>query len=215
MYSLNHDLKSASFSQWGDLKSIYINMKFETLMIKGAICRVPHSCKVAFEHYIFSQVNISMYKTLQQCILDKKMNFDNVTEIFKFGCKEYPNIHMEEVNSVRQWQRYTVSSAQTPSLSWHTYKVDANVHRSDGWAFGSTFSCLCLFHSWYKPRCFWVTMNGPNQGTKDVVRRPEWCHAWWIWWPLVRILHSYLGIRCGRRGHLTSVCQQFPPRSTS
>ena len=31
------------------------------------------------------------------------MNFDNVTEIFKFGRKEYPNIHMEEVNlSVRQ-----------------------------------------------------------------------------------------------------------------
>jgi hypothetical protein len=77
-------------------------------------------------------MNISMYKTLQQYVLDKKMNFDNVTETFKFGRKEYPNIHMEEVNSVRQWQRYTVSSAQTPSPSRHTYKVDANVHRPDG-----------------------------------------------------------------------------------
>jgi hypothetical protein len=41
-----------------------------------------------------------MYKTLQQYILNKKMTFDNVTEILKFGRKEYPNIHMEEVNSV-------------------------------------------------------------------------------------------------------------------
>jgi hypothetical protein len=71
------------------------------------------------------QETVSMYRTLQQCVLENKMNFDNVTEIIKFGRKEYPNIHMEEVNSVRQWQRYTVSSAQTPSLSWHTYKVDA------------------------------------------------------------------------------------------
>ena len=31
-------------------------------------------------------------------------------------------------------------------------------------------------------------------------------------WPLARILHSYLGIRCGRERHLTSVRRQFPPR---
>ena len=49
---------------------------------------------------IYCQINISMYKTLQQYILNKKMTFDNVTEILKFGRKEYPNIHMEEVNSV-------------------------------------------------------------------------------------------------------------------
>ena len=30
------------------------------------------------------------------------MNFDNVTEIFKFGHKEYPKIHMEGVISVMQ-----------------------------------------------------------------------------------------------------------------
>ena len=23
-------------------------------------------------------------------------------------------------------------------------------------------------------------MNDLNQGMKDVVRRPEWCHTWWI-----------------------------------
>ena len=46
---------------------------------------------------IYCQVNVSMYKTLQQYISDKEMNFDNVTEVFKFGRKEYPNIHMEEV----------------------------------------------------------------------------------------------------------------------
>lgn len=71
----------------------------------------------------------------------------------------------------------------------------------DGWASSSPSLCLCLFHPWYKPRCFWSMMEGPNQGTKDVVRHPDQCHIWWIWWPLVRILHSYLGIRCGRWFH--------------
>jgi hypothetical protein len=40
--------------------------------------------------------------------------------------------------------------------------------------------CLCLFHPWYKPRCFWSMMEGPNQGTKDVMRHPDQCHIWWI-----------------------------------
>ena len=75
------------------------------------------------------------------------MNSDKVTEIFKFGRKEYPNIHMEEVNSVKQWQRYTVSSAQTPSLSWHTYKVDAMcVSLMDELLAHPLYACVCSIH---------------------------------------------------------------------
>ena len=50
----------------------------------------------------------------------------------------------------------------------------------DGWASSSPYLCLCLFHPWYKPRCFWSMMEGPNQGTKDVVRHSDQCHIWWI-----------------------------------
>lgn len=65
------------------------------------------------------------------------------------------------------------------------FKVDAMFISLMDEPFGSISSCLCLFHSWYKPRCFWVTVNDPNVGWKDVVRCSEQCHIWWMdgLWP--------------------------------
>jgi len=50
----------------------------------------------------------------------------------------------------------------------------------DGRASSSPSLCLCLFHPWYKPRCFWSMMEGPLQGMKYAVRHPDRCHIWWI-----------------------------------
>lgn len=81
---------------------------------------------------------------------------------------------------------------------------------------GSTLSYLCLFHPWYKPRCFWAMMNGPNQGIGrtlwDALNSTIsggfdglWSEFYTVIW------ESTVDMRC----HLMSVRRQFPPRSTS
>lgn len=107
---------------------------------------------------------------------------------------------MEEVNSVSQWLKALWMWIQTPNPSRHTFPSGHHHCQPDGWASSSPFLCLCLFHPWYEPRCFWSMMEGPNHGTKDVVRHPARCHLV-DWWPLARILLSYLGIHCGCRFH--------------
>jgi hypothetical protein len=77
-----------------DLKSIYISKRFEACAIFNGDLK---SASFTLSCTIYCQINVSMNKTLQQYILDKEMTFDNVTEVFKFGRKEYSNIHMEEV----------------------------------------------------------------------------------------------------------------------
>ena len=86
------------FRSMRDLKSIYISKRFETLDVQGRSEECLLHIKLPCWALYTVRSTLAHTKPCGKYISDKEMNFDNVTEVFKFGRKEYPNIHMEEVS---------------------------------------------------------------------------------------------------------------------
>lgn len=108
-----------------------------------------------------------------------------MTGNFKFGHKEYPNIHMEVIPSVRVWRRkHHRFCLNSRSIMAHC-KVDAtfiSLIDEPLAQFPHAFVCFIRGISLDAFESRWMI---PIVGWKDVVRCSEQCHIWWMdgLWP--------------------------------
>jgi len=113
------------------------------------------------------------------------MIFDKMTGILKFGHKEYPNIHMEVIPSVRVWRRkHHRLCLNSRSIMAHC-KVDVmfiSLIDEPLAQFPHAFVCFIRGISLDAFESQWTI---PIVGWKDVVRCSEQCHIWWMdgLWP--------------------------------